>query len=272
MEWRLILDSPRSASHNMAKDEVCLRRAVSEGQGVIRLYGWEGLVLSVGRNQRVDRQIDLEACREAGIPLIRRITGGRAVLHGEDLTYSVAGPTGRGGFATGIMEIYREISKVFQTFFRELGFDPEVKAYSGRERAEMASAVCFSTPSAFEIVIGGKKIVGSAQRLLADGFLQHGSLPLRPQHHWLARVFKGVSEREVGEQMTDLETLGVWGKLDLEQIRQRLVDAFGKSLGVTPAPAAWGERDDAAVAALEPAYPLLTAYQEPAGGPKGAAP
>ncbi len=269
MSWRLILDGARSGPDNMARDEVCLAAARESGLATLRLYGWEGPVLSVGRNQRLGGEINLAACRAEGIPLVRRMTGGRGVLHGSDLTYAVAAPTRGGRFAPGIMEVYREISQVFVRFFQQLGHEPEVKAYSGGQRARMASPVCFATPSAFEILIAGKKVVGSAQRLHPGGFLQHGSIPLHPQHALLARIFNGADEKEIQANMTDLETMGVWDRFTEEEVRRRLAGAFADMLGIGGLePMPWREEEEAQVAALMPAY----AYLEPQPVPRAAPP
>ena len=257
MHWRLINDAARSGPENMARDEFCLNHMLETGQPILRLYHWKGAVLSVGRNQKVERQIDLAACRALGIPLVRRMTGGRAVLHGSDLTYAVAAPTAGGRFAPGIMAIYREIAQVFLEFFRELGYAPQAKTYSGGERAELASAVCFSTPSAFEILVDGKKVVGSAQRLLPGGFLQHGSIPLEPQARALSRIFHGVEEEELRRQMTDLRAMGAWGRFNIEDVERRLAAAFAKVMQVQLEPDPWRPEEERRIAARLPTHAYL---------------
>lgn len=257
MRWRLIIDSACPGPENMARDDFCLASALKKGQPLLRLYGWSLTTLSVGRNQKVERQIDLAACHGLGIPLVRRMTGGRAVLHGNDLTYTVAAPTAGGRFAPGIMAIYREISQVFLEFFRTIGFDPQCKPYSGSERAELASAVCFSTPSAFEILIDGKKVVGSAQRLLPAGFLQHGSIPLEPQYDMLARIFHDVDAKDLQNQMTDLRTLGVLGRIGRGELEQRLAQAFARVMQVELESRPWNEDERRQIASRVPDYAIL---------------
>ena len=185
------------------------------------------------------------------------MTGGRGVLHGGDLTYAVAAPTAGGRFAPGIMAIYKELSQVFLYFFQELGFDPQCKSYSGGERAELASAVCFSTPSAFEILIDGKKVVGSAQRLLPGGFLQHGSIPLEPQQETLARIFHDVEVVELQEQMTDLTTLGVWRRLNWGELAHRLAAAFADVMRVELEPRPWSGEERKQITERRGAYDTL---------------
>ncbi len=258
--WRLILDilaEDADGPVNMARDQLLLQRVVETSTPAVRLYGWKNAVLSVGRNQKLDRQVDLAACKREGIPLVRRMTGGQAVLHGGDLTYAVAAPTSGGRFSPGIMAVYREISRVFARFFADLGFTPEVRTYSGRERTAQASAVCFSTPSAFELLIGGRKVVGSAQRLLPNAFLQHGSMPMYPQDAVLERIFRGVTAGEIRNQMTDLETLGVWKRFDREQVIGRLAGAFESSLAIELDPRPWTPTERAAAAKITPQFAYL---------------
>jgi lipoate-protein ligase A len=245
----------------MARDELILRRAARTGQATIRLYGWERLTLSVGRAQHVEQQIDVDACRRLGVPIVRRMTGGRAVLHGTDLTYAVAAPLaglGAGPLASaardGVPGLYRELSRVFVHLFEELGFAPRVEAYSRRQRAELASPVCFATPSAFEILLDGKKLVGSAQRLIPNAFLQHGSIPLVPQGEVLAQVFRDGAGEAMAEVMTDLTTAGILPRLPINAVRERLLECFRAEFGLTLAPMEWSAEDDAVVTDLAGGY------------------
>lgn len=267
MDWWLQIDGEASGAYNMAKDEHWLARAAAGAPPTLRLYGWERLTLSVGRAQRIDRELDVAACRVADVPLVRRPTGGRAVLHGSDLTYAVTAPL-RPPFQGGIMTIYRELSRAFVRFFESLGREPQVKAYTGRQRAELVSDICFATPSAFEILLDGRKVVGSAQRLLPGGFLQHGSMPLAPQYALLARLFRGGSEAALREQMTDLAREGVVPPLTLGEVQERLVWAFADVFGVRLVPAPWDEGDEAAVRTLMAGYGDPAAQTAP--GPAGA--
>ena len=263
MDWELHLDPPRSASFNMAKDAHCLARTRDSGRPALRLYGWAGPTLSVGRTQRPEREVDLAACQADGVPLVRRLTGGRAVLHGSDLTYAVTAPTSLPGFDGGVLAVYRSLSRVFVTLLEELGCQPEVHSYSGRERVQQASPICFSTPSAFEVLVAGRKLVGSAQRLLPTAFLQHGSLPLAPQYDRLARLFLGANAEDLRDRMTDLHTLGVLPRLSEEDLRERLVAAFAAVLGVRFVPAPWSAADEAAVRSLEADFPPLETEAPP---------
>jgi lipoate-protein ligase A len=255
--WQLHWDGASDGRYNMAKDALLLQRAASQGTTSLRLYGWERLTLSVGRAQKVERQIDLGACAARGIPVVRRETGGRAVLHGSDITYAIAAPLGDPRFAGGILGIYREISQAFLRFFEGLGLGPQAKAYGARERAETASPVCFVTPSAFEILLGGKKIVGSAQRQVPRAFLQHGSIPLEPQLDTLSRIFLDAEASQIATQMTDLRSAGCYPRHSVEDLRQRMVDAFTTVFGIAMEPAPWTEADEAQMVEHAAAFPWI---------------
>jgi lipoate-protein ligase A len=271
--WTVHDDTPASGSLQMARDELALRLAAETGRCTLRLYTWERLTLSLGRSQTLERQIDLEACRSLDIPVVRRVTGGRAVLHGSDLTYSVAAPLGTtpshaGPLASasqqGILALYRELSQVFVDCFERLGLAPQVQGYTGRERAELASPVCFATPSAFEILLDGRKIVGSAQRQVPTAFLQHGSIPLAPQNAVLARIFRDGAGEAMGQSMTDLESAGVLSRFSLSEVRHELLDSFARTLGVKLDIQARAAEEEAEAQRLAAGYPNL-AQSDPQG-------
>jgi lipoate-protein ligase A len=262
--WQLHWDGPADGRYNMAKDALLLERAAAEGSAALRLYAWDRMTLSVGRAQKVERQIDLGACAAHGIPVVRRETGGRAVLHGSDLTYSIAAPLSGPRFSGGILGIYREISQAFLNFFSGLGVGAECKAYAGRERAESASPVCFVTPSAFEILLRGKKVVGSAQRQVPRAFLQHGSIPLEPQLRLLSEIFHSAAASQIAAQMTDLRSEGCYPRHSVADLRRRLVDSFGAVFGIAFEPAPWTPADEAAVTERTAEFPWIEAGAAPA--------
>jgi lipoate-protein ligase A len=266
MNWMLIEDSAASGSRNMAKDDYCFRRVTDWKRPVLRLYEWERPTLSLGRNQR-DQAIDLEACARQGIPLVRRMTGGWAVLHGADLTYAVIAPLQTGRFGDTILTSYRAIAEVFLQLFRVLGYAPGLQSYSNRERIGMASPICFAMPSACELLIEGKKLIGSAQRRRPEAFLQHGSIPMARQHSLLASLFTGATPEGVAAAMTDLESIGLWERLPRAEFRARLLDSFERVMGARFEAPPWGEEDEAAVRQLEADYAPLAPQALPAAAP-----
>jgi lipoate-protein ligase A len=269
-DWWLIDDPPTGAARNMATDAYLLAHSARWERPVLRLYEWDRPTLSLGRNQRIEGYVDAAACTREGVALVRRMTGGWAVLHGADLTYSVTAPIapdGSGPFCGSILSTYRSIAEVFLRLFRELGYSPWMQPYSPRERAALASPICFQTPSACELLIGGKKLVGSAQRRRPDAFLQHGSIPAAPQQDLLARLFVERGGEEMRGAMTDLATLGLWNRITPREFRARLIEAFAAVFGKNWVPLPWGQRDQEAVSALEAAFPrILAAPDAPVPG------
>ena len=269
-QWDLMVDSKGDPSWNMAKDAWLLERASRTGRTVLRLYQWRGQVLSLGRAQRPERDLDPAICLAEGVPMVRRLTGGRAVLHGADLTYAICAPAGRPPFQGGILHIYRQISKGLVSFLEKLGQRVQVKSYTGRERPEMISPICFSTPSAYEILVNGKKLIGSAQRLVPGTFLQHGSIPLAPQHDLLSRLFRGASPGEVAARMTDLESLGIVPDFSLGELVENFIEAFEESFGVRFSPAPWTEEDEVMVRErIHQFAPLAFTLPAPVSTPQG---
>lgn len=161
------------------------------------------------------------------------------------------------------MTVYRSLAEVLCRFFSGLGLGPTIQPHSGRERAELASSVCFSTPSAHEILVGGKKLAGSAQRLLPESFLQHGSIPLTPQYDRLERIFPGASADELRRRMTDLGTLGIWERFSRKEVRDRLISAFQEEFGIALDPAPWSTAHEREVLRLAGNYPYLELMEKP---------
>jgi lipoate-protein ligase A len=255
MNWYLIQDGAANGARNMAKDECLLRAAVRWNRPVLRLYAWARPTLSLGRNQRTAGALDAEACRRESVPIVRRITGGWAVLHGDDLTYSVVAPLAEPRFGTTIHSTYMAIAEVFAHLFGELGFAPALHRKTSREQAAQASPICFVTPSTAELLIDGRKLIGSAQRRGPDAFLQHGSIPLRDRSHLLTCLFHGARERDVAAAMTDLDSIGVWSRTTPDAFRSQLLGSFERVMDAQFEDAPWGEAEEAETARLEPGYP-----------------
>jgi lipoate-protein ligase A len=180
------------------------------------------------------------------------------VLHGADLTYSVIAPVASGRFGETILSTYRAIADAFLDLFRGLDFAPSLHSYTGRERAGRASPICFQTPAACELLIDGRKLIGSAQRRRPEAFLQHGSIPHHPQHALLARLFPGATEAGVAGTMTDLETIGLWRRITPGAFRARLLASFERTLEARFAPAPWNDGDEEAVREREAEYVPLS--------------
>ena len=183
--WRLIYTPVSNGKWNMAVDEAILE-AVGRKDVLptLRLYSWEPPCLSLGYAQPV-ADVSLEALRERCWDLVRRPTGGRAILHTDELTYSVCGSSQDPRLTGGVLRSYRVLSRALLGALSLLGIDAEARekpapASRREDRASLPdpNPVCFEEPSDYEITVNGKKLVGSAQVRRKDAVLQHGSLPL----------------------------------------------------------------------------------------------
>jgi lipoate-protein ligase A len=177
MEWRLIVDPPARGAWNMAVDEA-LAEAVDAGASppVLRLYRWALPCLSLGFAQPYGA-VDAAFCAAHGIDVVRRPTGGRAVLHHLELTYSVCAPLGRGPFTQDLQAAYQAICRALVAGLRRLGVSAEVSEAPENGMIKPTQAIpCFIGPAAGEVVVGSRKLVGSAMRRVGNTILQHGSI------------------------------------------------------------------------------------------------
>lgn len=176
--WRLIIeDSPRSGAVNMAVDEAIAEAAAAGAvPPTLRFYRWHIPTVSLGRFQKL-ADVDETQMAAHGYDLVRRATGGRAILHVDELTYSVAGSIEDPHMAGGVMDAYLRFSNALLSGLTSLGLKAE-KAGSRSRAGRELSAACFETPSAYEITAWGRKLMGSAQSRRKGYVLQHGSLPL----------------------------------------------------------------------------------------------
>lgn len=158
----------------MALDEAMLRTAADTRATLLRIYSWDRPSVSFGRNQRCSGIYSAERCEALGVPAVRRLTGGRALLHARELTYCVAAPTAA---ASTLRGGYDSINAVLLDALRRLGVRASVAVPAGRT-ASPGLAPCFESPSGGELVVGAQKLVGSAQHREAHAFLQHGSILL----------------------------------------------------------------------------------------------
>jgi len=177
--WRLLNTGQADGAMNMAIDEAILR-AMAAGLVLptLRFYAWQPACLSLGQAQSF-ADVDEKACATRGYDVVRRPTGGRAILHTDELTYSVTAPEAEPRVAGGIVESYRRLSEGLLEGLRLLGV-PGIEAHHPEAEQQRASEnpVCFQVPSTYEITVGGKKLIGSAQVRREGVVLQHGTLPL----------------------------------------------------------------------------------------------
>jgi lipoate-protein ligase A len=204
--WRLLSGPPCDGSLNMAIDEAVLRaRIAGTAPPTVRLYGWDPPAVSLGYAQPVDARIDRGALARLGIGLVRRATGGSAILHESpesEVTYSVVARADDFAGAGDVLETYRVIGVGLVAALARLGIAaalvPLRRAARRAARRGATPAFCFARTGAFEVVVAGRKVCGSAQRRRRGAFLQHGSLLLAADPGRLAAVFPGLGDPLAG--------------------------------------------------------------------------
>lgn len=218
MDWRLILDDDLPGHVNMARDSSILQ-ALEEGSGVptLRLYGWDAPAISIGYLQSPAPFLGL------AVPVVRRITGGRAVVHSSEVTYSVTGLMDSPLFSGGIMAAYSVISSCIIAALNDAGVEA---TYSRGSSACHRSEACFHTPSRYEVLINGRKLVGSAQRRLKRAFIQHGSILMDIDDELNYRVFgTSISGKMAG--------VSEFSPVRPERLKELLVQRFAQGFGVS---------------------------------------
>jgi len=237
--WRLLITPPRRGAWNMAVDEAILEHAQagsSESMSTLRLYAWEPACLSLGHAQPF-ADVDTARLKERGWEVVRRATGGRAILHTDELTYSVIGNVEEPLLTGGVLESYNRIAQALLLAVKSLGLRVEMKEGKPNDHAT-PNPVCFEVPSTYEITVDGKKLMGSAQARKKEGVLQHGSLPLTGD---LTRICQALvfgneaaredaSKRLLTRATTVESTLGC--VVSWETAAQAFIHAFEAQLGL----------------------------------------
>ena len=265
--WFLIEEEEAcSGSFNMAADEWLLRQQQPGMPPTLRLYRWNRWTLTLGRNEKLDEQFDLGWCRQRNITILRRTTGGRAVLHGGDLTYSLIGCLQEPPFCGGPIETYELVSKGFYRFFEEIGLQPKIQ--ERQASAPATNHVCFSAPAAYEILLQDRKVIGNAQRVISNSprildqprsraFLQHGSIPLQDQIPWLAGIFRETTAAQLRREMISLEATGTLSRYSQRELQDVLLEAFSQSFGIRWERRQWAPQELAEIARLQEEFPTL---------------
>lgn len=255
--WRLLVSPPRPAAENMALDAALLARARETGETVLRVYSWERPTLSLGRNQRASGAYSAERARELGVDVVRRPTGGRAVLHWREVTYCVAAPEQPG---EPLRAAYVRINRVLLDALHRLGVPASLARPRGRAPAP-GLAPCFEAPVAGELVVDGRKLVGSAQYREAGALLQHGAILVDDDQPLLARLAL-VPLAPVPAPATLREVLG--RAPDVREVADALLAAVRSLEDPDAHPIGEADPGDGAAAALgAAARGALVLYRDP---------
>lgn len=223
LRWRVLIhEHPRSGARNMALDHA-LAESSRPGEAVLRLYGWSPATVSFGRNEPALGLYDVAAAAREGLGFVRRPTGGRAVLHAHEVTYCAVLPVDAFG---GLREAYFRINEGLVAGLRSLGFPAEV-AREGKALPPDAGP-CFQAPTPGEVVLFGRKLVGSAQVRMGDAILQHGSVILGGDQSALARLAGGSGD---ASPPATLESAS--GPCGWRAVAEALAGGLGLALGGT---------------------------------------
>ncbi len=180
----------------MALDEAILE-AVGQGESLptLRFYAWDPPCVSLGVAQPF-RDVDLKRLRAKRWDLVRRSTGGRAILHTDELTYAVIAPIDNPHLAGGVLDSYRHLSAGLVAGLQHMGMSVEIESEKQLTEEERGNPVCFQAPSAYEITVKQRKLIGSAQVRRRFGILQHGTLPLKGDITRICEVLQFGSEED----------------------------------------------------------------------------
>lgn len=203
--WRLLVTEPLDGATNMALDEAILQARIHEiAPPTLRFFSWDPPTISLGYGQRLDA-INVEACRQFSVGLVRRPTGGSAIYHDtleREVTYSVVARGGDFDGSGDLLETYRWIGAGLTAGLRRLGVPAEMVPVKPSDPSAMPT-FCFARTGSYEVEVGGKKLVGSAQRRQGGAFLQHGSVLLGADVPRLCLLFPQEGDPLAG--MTTLE-------------------------------------------------------------------
>lgn len=236
--WRYLPYEVYTGAENMAIDEALLltMAQTTDPQPVLRFYGWSPATLSLGYAQSYQKEVDVEACLAEGVEIVRRPTGGRAVLHQYELTYSVIAPEQDRHVAGTVIESYLKISQAILKGLNALGVPAEMVACGGLNGA--SSSACFDAPSWYELVVDGRKLVGSAQVRREGMLLQHGSILLHFDADLLFRLLKFPNEQVRQRLLTGFKHKAcaldeVWTHpIQREDLEQELCSGFCDIMGI----------------------------------------
>jgi lipoate-protein ligase A len=256
--WKLILHGPGRGDYNMAVDEVLLHSLeppLSAPTTLVRFYQWRSPTISLGFSQKEDKVIDFDFCRKHEIEVVRRITGGKAVLHHHEITYAVISNDVQFFPRSDVIGTYQRIAAGLQAGFQKLGVNTEL-ASSPRtlQTSARTGAIvsCFALSNHYEILCRGKKLVGSAQRRLPCAFLQHGSILLEYDGELWNKVFTSPADEIKEQRVADLNHC-LENPLSKEEIINCLLAGFSSCFQVDFESFVLNPRMETEVRRLQPA-------------------
>ena len=224
IQWRLIVEEKRDGYYNMATDEAILQCYTRASLPTLRVYGWDKPFISIGVNQ------DPSILAADTIPFVRRLTGGSAILHDQEITYSITCASTDLGLTGTVKDSYKKLCRFLKTFYATFGLEA-LFACDAHATGALGhyGDYCFSTHEAYDLLIGGKKIGGNAQRRKKNLIFQHGSIPQKIDFEMTARAFKAC-DRAAGCAATLDDLVGRETKFS--DLQERLCSSFQETFGL----------------------------------------
>lgn len=246
MSWLLLRDAPAPGSWNMALDDALLEAAGTEGLMALRLYSWDPPALSFGRNEPASQRYDRKRIEAQGLATVRRPTGGRAVWHNREVTYSVVAPTDTFG---SLRDTYQELHLMLAEALNALGAD--VALAPDRGATPLGAGSCFATAAGGEVMArGGAKLVGSAQVRRGAAFLQHGSILIAAEQDVVSAVTLGNAAAPSDSGLADR----IGARAVFDSVAAAVGAAAERRWSIGPGAAALPARVRDLAADLEPRY------------------
>lgn len=247
-DWDLIIDDkPLDGSWNMAVDEYLFQSLTDEPQTFLRFYSWKNPTVSLGYSQKVIEVADVEFCKKNGIDIVRRMTGGKLVLHHKEVTYSLTSSDTE-IFTANLSDSYKLISEALMEGLKKMGLAPTLASPAPQEYIR-GNLPCFSYPSRNEVEVFEKKIIGSAQKRIGTRFIQHGSIPLEEDDDLLTSISFLEGSHEEVRMISLSEALG--RSIDFNQAVDVFTQGIEGYFGVQLKRRTFGENENEIVCRIQ---------------------
>ena len=238
----------------MAVDEFMFQSLGEKAETFLRFYRWMKPTVSIGRSQKVEKIVDMDFCHRNGIDIVRRITGGKLVLHHKEVTYAVCS-SDSDIFSKELRDSYRLISQALNLGLQRMGIDSCLAKDTPFGYARGVHT-CFSIPARDEIQVGGKKIIGSAQKRTGKKFIQHGSIPLEKDTDLLLSTSQSDQNESIVKMTSLSEALGK--KVDFDFAVKHFISGMSDYFGVNLVSKTWTKTDKDAIQKI-----LAERYENP---------
>lgn len=216
-ELRIVKTGLNNAFFNMAVDEALLNLS---NKPILRFYKWNPSAVSIGYFQDIN-DINIEFCKKNNIDVVRRLTGGKALLHDKELTYSFI--IDEKEMPESVIESYKIISEPILRALQDLEFNAKFKS---EQVKKSKTPVCLSNPSWYEITIDGKKVVAAAQKRMNGKILQHGSILLDIDYEKQCKIFNGFNEKLIEKTKQTITSLNQHNEINEEKLIAQIIESF----------------------------------------------